>query len=129
MMKSPLLCGWCESERVPFRPSPFSSSPSLGLRRQVTLVLPGYVKTSLSVNAVTGSGASYAKMDATTAQGMEPADLARAILEAVATGENEVLACDLKTKLAILARALIPDTLAKYMASRAKKGWKELRKP
>jgi len=94
---------------------------------KVTLVLPGYVRTSLSLNAVTGSGQAYAKMDATTAKGMDPAELATKILEAVAMEQDEVLACDLKTKAAIAARALLPGTLSKYMASRAKKGWKELK--
>lgn len=94
---------------------------------KVTMVLPGYVATSLSLNAVTGSGGSHGKMDPTTAQGMAPEVLAQRILGAIATEQDELLACDLKTKAAIIARALLPGTLAKYMQSRAKKGWKELR--
>lgn len=94
---------------------------------KVTMVLPGYVKTSLSLNAVTGKGSSYAKMDPTTAKGMDPDDLAAAILAAVATGQDELLACDAKTKAAVLARALLPDALSAYMAKRAAKGWKELK--
>ena len=35
---------------------------------KVTLVVPGYVKTNLSLNAVTGNGGTYAKMDETTAK-------------------------------------------------------------
>ncbi len=53
--------------------------------------------------------------------------LATQIIEAVATKQHELLACDLKTKAAIVARALLPGTLAKLMASRAKKGWAEAR--
>lgn len=94
---------------------------------KVTMVLPGYVKTSLSLNAVTGKGSSYAKMDPTTAKGMDPDDLAAAILAAVATGQDELLACDAKTKAAVLARALLPNALSAYMAKRAAKGWKELK--
>lgn len=92
---------------------------------KVTLVCPGYVKTSLSLNAVTGSGKAYAKMDDSTAKGMEPAALADAILAAVATGEHELMACDTKTKAAVIARTLLPAPLASYMVSRAKKGWKD----
>lgn len=93
---------------------------------RVTLVVPGYVRTSLSLNAVTGSGGAHGTMDANTAKGMDPAALAGAVLEAVAVGDDEVLACDLKTKLAVLARAVLPGPLASYMRSRAAKGWEEL---
>ena len=79
----------------------------------------------IKLNAVTGSGASYAKMDDNTAKGMEPSALAADILAAVAAGDHEVMACDLKTKAAVLARALLPGPLAAYMVSRAKKGWKD----
>ena len=94
---------------------------------KVTMVCPGYVKTNLSLNAVTGSGKIYSKMDENTAKGMEPAVLAKKILEAVAIGEHEVMACDFKTKAAIFARTLLPGPLASYMVSRAKKGWKDQR--
>jgi hypothetical protein len=56
---------------------------------------------------------------------MAPEKLARLILEGVATRQNEILACDLKTKAAILARSLLPDALASYMNSRGAKSWKE----
>jgi len=94
---------------------------------KVTMVLPGYVKTKLSLNAVTGKGTSYAKMDATTAKGMDPDELAQRILFAVAAGEHELVACDALTKAAILARSLAPNALAAYMVKRAKKGWKGLK--
>ena len=56
---------------------------------------------------------------------LEPAALADAILAAVATGEHELMACDTKTKAAVIARTLLPAPLASYMVSRAKKGWKD----
>ncbi len=37
----------------------------------------GYIKTDLSLNALTGSGTSYGKMDETTAKGYEPAYVAQ----------------------------------------------------
>jgi len=94
----------------------------------VTLVCPGYVRTSLSLNAVTGSGASYGKMDEATAKGVEPAALAAQVLAAVAHNEDEVLACDAASKAAVFARTLLPGLLSSYMRRRAAKGWKELRK-
>jgi hypothetical protein len=56
---------------------------------------------------------------------MAPEELARLILEGVATRQHEIVACDLKTKAALLARALLPNALAAYMNSRGEKGWKE----
>ena len=62
------------------------------------------------------------------AQGMEPDEIARRILVAVATEAEEVIAADFKTKAAVIARALCPGLLSSYMKSRAAKGWKELKK-
>ena len=87
----------------------------------VTLVCPGYVKTELSMNALTGSGSKYATMDATTASGMEPSALAADILQAVASNTKEITKADLKTRAAIWLRTLAPEFVAKQMVKRARK--------
>lgn len=87
----------------------------------VLVVSPGYVRTALSLNAVTGSGAKYAKMDETTAKGMAPEELAAKIIDAATRGKSELIVADLKTRAAIVARTLAPNLLIKMLVSRARK--------
>eukprot|EP00903_Cladosiphon_okamuranus_P007113 g6911.t1 len=84
-------------------------------------VFPGYVRTSLSVNALTADGSKYARMDDTTARGRDPREVADDVWQAVAEGKDEVVIADLKTNVAVLLRALAPRTLFGIMAKRALK--------
>lgn len=58
---------------------------------QVTMVCPGYVKTNLSLHALTGDGTSHGQLDPTQAKGMTPEALATRILQAIEKNEAEVL--------------------------------------
>ncbi|CAM9416347.1 unnamed protein product [Pylaiella littoralis] len=91
-------------------------------------VFPGYVRTSLSVNALTADGTKHAQMDATTAKGRDPREasnhffkVADEIWQSVAERKDEVVIADLKTNVAVLLRALAPRTLFGIMAKRALK--------
>jgi short-subunit dehydrogenase len=56
-----------------------------------TLACPGYVKTDVSRNAVTGSGGRYDKVDPSIARGVDPAVCAAKIRRAVENDREEVL--------------------------------------
>ncbi len=56
----------------------------------VTLICPGYVKTDISLNAMTADGSPQGTMDKGQENGMLPEVLARKILRAVEAGKNEV---------------------------------------
>lgn len=56
----------------------------------VTLACPGYVKTSISANALGPNGAKHARPDATHERGIAPEKCAAAIVRAVARKKNEV---------------------------------------
>jgi short-subunit dehydrogenase len=56
----------------------------------VTLACPGYVKTHVSANALGPRGEKHALMDVTHERGIAPEKCARAIVNAVARGKNEV---------------------------------------
>mgnify|MGYP003385389994 CR=1 FL=1 len=75
----------------------------------ILTVSPGYVRTSLSVNAVNGDGTSYGKLDETTANGMDPKTLSAIILEAIVDKKKDVVAANAKTVLGIQLNALLPD--------------------
>lgn len=57
---------------------------------QVTLVCPGYVKTQMSVNAVTGDGRAHGQMDRGQQTGMDAMRAAGKIWRAVLRGREEV---------------------------------------
>ncbi len=57
---------------------------------QVTLVCPGFITTHVSMNALTGDGSPQGAMDNATRAGKSPADLAKAILNAVESGKYEI---------------------------------------
>lgn len=56
---------------------------------QVTLICPGFVRTNVSKNALTGTGAKLGTMDEATDNGMEPDRLAHKILQAIVNGKEE----------------------------------------
>lgn len=56
-----------------------------------TLACPGYVKTNVSLNAVTGDGGRHGKVDPSIARGVEPAVCAAKIWRAVEKDREEVL--------------------------------------
>lgn len=56
---------------------------------QVTLICPGFVRTSISLNALTGDGSQLGTMDEATDRGMAPDVLAHKILRAIEQGKEE----------------------------------------
>lgn len=60
-------------------------------------------------------------MDATTAAGRDPRDVANDIWTAAAQGRDEIVLAELKVKLAVLLRVLAPSVLFKIIAKRARK--------
>ena len=77
----------------------------------------GYVKTNLSLNALTADGSRYGKMDETTAKGYEPGWVAHEILVAAAAGESDVVLAPFSVRFALLLKALCPpllETLLKH---------------
>lgn len=84
---------------------------------QVTIVLPGYIQTNISVNAVREDGARYGKMDENQAKGMKASVCAQKILSAVLKGKHEVLIGGKETLGVYLKRffpALLWRTIRKY---------------
>lgn len=87
----------------------------------VTLCCPGYVKTNLSLNAVTASGSKYGVMDETTSNGYSPDFVAAKMLDGMVDKKTEIIIAKLDAVLAIYARCLIPGLLAKVLNKRALK--------
>ena len=56
---------------------------------KITLICPGFVRTNVSRNALTGDGAKLGTMDEATEKGMAPERLAYKILQAIESGKEE----------------------------------------
>jgi dehydrogenase/reductase SDR family member 7B len=87
----------------------------LGVR--VVLVLPGYVATSLSLNALRADGTAYNRMDETTRRGYPPARVAECIATGVARGRREVWIMQLSGRLAIYIGFFAPALLEWYLGA------------
>lgn len=87
----------------------------------VTVVSPGYIKTELSMNALTGSGSKHGEMDATTESGYSPEFVASEIGRAVVQKKKEVIICTLLPRVAIFLRKYLPSMYFSVMVKRAKK--------
>ena len=109
--------GYCEAMRAELATSDVT----------VHCVSPGYIRTNLSMSAVTGDGSAHGEMDETTANGADPRDVAVEILDtAVAKGKADfVVAATPSAKVAIWLRLLFPQVLQNLLVKRFEKAKKK----
>lgn len=82
----------------------------------VTNILPGSIRTNVSRNALTKDGSKRDKSDAVIDNGMEPAECARQILEAVANNVPELIIADGPELMLAKMRQSDPAQLFEMMA-------------
>jgi len=109
--------GYCEAMRAELATSGVT----------VHCVSPGYIRTNLSMSAVTGDGSAHGTMDDATANGADPRDVAVEILDtAVAKGKADfVVAATASAKVAIWLRMLFPKVLQNLLVKRFEKAKKK----
>ncbi len=78
---------------------------------KVCTILPGYVKTNISKNALAAeAGKSFGKTDTNIEKGMEVDDFAREAVKAIFRGENEAqISTSWIVPIGIQLRNLCPD--------------------
>uniref|UniRef100_A0A1B6CN93 Ketoreductase domain-containing protein n=1 Tax=Clastoptera arizonana TaxID=38151 RepID=A0A1B6CN93_9HEMI len=87
----------------------------------VTVVSPGYIRTNLSLNALTSSGQQYGVTDESTASGYSPDKVADDILSAVIRKKPELILSETTPRLAIYLRTFFPSLYFYIMKNRAKR--------
>jgi short-subunit dehydrogenase len=89
---------------------------------QVCNVMPGYIRTNLSKNALAGgAGEKFGKTDTNIETGMDPERFAREAVGAIYNKENEVSIADKWFPVAgIIIRNLCPDLYCRFMLFNAK---------
>jgi dehydrogenase/reductase SDR family member 7B len=83
---------------------------------KVTLICPGYVRTNISINALTGDGRTQGTMDEATNRGLSPDELAQKILYAIERGKREAVFGG-KEVLGVWLKRFFPGYLAKVVAN------------
>ncbi|MCC3156558.1 SDR family oxidoreductase [Hymenobacter sp. 15J16-1T3B] len=84
----------------------------------VTMLCPGFIRTGVSVNALTGDGRALGTMDEATEKGLAPAEFARRALPLIARGENEAYIGGRET-LGVYLKRFAPGLFARFL-TRAK---------
>ncbi|XP_045491416.1 dehydrogenase/reductase SDR family protein 7-like [Colias croceus] len=85
----------------------------------VSILSPGYVKTAVSLNALTGSGDAHGVMDKSTANGFEAEYVALKTVDMIINNDNETIVSQFLPRLAIFLRHAIPSLYFWIMAKRA----------
>ena len=84
----------------------------------VSLIVPGFVKTSISINALEGSGKKHEKMDPNQAAGISSEKAAKIILNGMIREKREIyLGIKPKVHLALFLSRVIPGLLARMLRS------------
>jgi dehydrogenase/reductase SDR family member 7B len=81
---------------------------------QVTMICPGFVRTNISINALTSAGKPQGTMDDTTDHGMAPEALADKILKAIEKGKLEAYFGG-KEIMGVYLKRFVPTWFAGYL--------------
>lgn len=80
----------------------------------VTMICPGFIKTNVSINALTADGSALNEMDDAQANGMSPEDCAKAIFKALNSKKEEVYIGGKETYVVYLKR-FFPTIFSKIL--------------
>jgi short-subunit dehydrogenase len=106
------LIGYCDSLRA-------EVESAYGIK--VTTVLPGSIHTQVAVNALEGDGGRRGVSDANIENGMDPAECARRILDAIAAGTRELIVAEGAEAFAATLRMQDPERLFDLLAAEGKR--------
>ncbi|TGE13479.1 SDR family oxidoreductase [Hymenobacter elongatus] len=80
----------------------------------VTLICPGFIRTGVSINALTADGSPQGTMDAATDQGLCPEKLAHAAVRAIAQRRREVYIGGRET-LGVYVKRFVPGLFSRLL--------------
>ena len=80
----------------------------------VTLICPGFIRTQVSINAVTGDGTPLGEMDQAQDQGMSPEACAKQLYQAI-KGKKEEVYIGGKETLAVYLKRFLPSLFSKIL--------------
>lgn len=80
---------------------------------RITMVVLGAVRTNVSINAARGDGSNYGKMNRVIAEGLEPAEAARRILDGIAADRDEIVVASPRQRWLVWRARLFPRLAAR----------------
>lgn len=83
----------------------------------ITLVVPGFVQTQISLNALTKDGSAQGTMDQATAGGIPADECARRMADAIHARKREVVIAGSKERLGLFLARFAPGILARQLQS------------
>ncbi len=83
----------------------------------VTSVFCGYIRTSLSMNAVLGDGSVYGKMDPTTQKGLDPAIASHLVWQGIAQRREEFMLAPFKHTIVVSLRNICPSFIFRILSN------------
>lgn len=81
----------------------------------IMLVCPGFVKTKVSINALTGDGSRQGTMDTATGKGLSPEYVAHKILQGIRRQKEEIYIAGAKEKLGIYLKRFFPTLFSRLI--------------
>jgi short-subunit dehydrogenase len=87
---------------------------------QVTTITPGFIRTNVSANALTGDGHRFGQTDSDIANGMDPDRCAAVILDGFRKGKPEIAVGEGPEMKALLMKRLFPKLVFDKVAAMSK---------
>ncbi|MFN8278199.1 MAG: SDR family oxidoreductase [Chitinophagales bacterium] len=82
---------------------------------RVLLVCPGFVRTSVSINALTAAGTRQGTMDEATDKGLSPDYVAEKIIQGICNNKEEIWVTGFKERFAINLKRFFPIIFSKLI--------------
>jgi dehydrogenase/reductase SDR family protein 7B len=79
-------------------------------------IIPGSIRTNISINAVSGDGSKYNTMDPAIVKGLDVSYTVKKIISAIEKEKNEVVIANFKETLATYVKRFFPELLFKLMS-------------
>lgn len=86
---------------------------------QISMILPGYVRTQISYNALMGDGSKQNTMDQAQENGLSPEQCASSIIKAIEKNKEEVYIGGFKEVAGIYLKRFIPGLFSKIVRKTA----------
>ena len=84
---------------------------------EVLLVCPGFIRTNITMHALTGNGEKLGTMDNLTARGLSADECARQIVVAIKRGKEEVVVSKFLEKFGVWVKRFFPSLFSKLVRS------------
>jgi short-subunit dehydrogenase len=81
----------------------------------VTLVCPGWIRTNITLHAVTGDGSPLNEMDETTGKGLDPKLFAKKMVRAIEQRKEEIYIGGRKEVMAVYLKRFLPSVFSRIV--------------